>query len=209
MNDVQHKLDWKKGNGLIPTIIQDGVTGVVLMLGYMNKDALKKTLETKKVWFYSRSKRRLWMKGETSGNTLEFINMKADCDNDALLIKALPQGPTCHTGSTSCFNEGKSYDILSRLYAVLMERKRNMPEGSYTAKLFREGLDRICEKVSEESEEVIYAAKKESKRRTIEESVDLLYHLFVLLVQEEVDFAELLQEVMRRRRPSLPVHRRF
>jgi len=201
MNDVQHKLNWKKGNGLIPTIIQDGETGVVLMLGYMNQDALKKTLETKKVWFYSRSKRRLWMKGETSGNTLEFIDMKADCDNDALLIKALPHGPTCHTGSQSCFWGSKSYDILSELYAILAERKQHMPTGSYTAALFTAGLDRICEKVSEESEEVIYAAQKESKQRTIEESVDLLYHLFVLLVQKEVDFTELLQEVRRRRRP--------
>lgn len=201
MNDVQHKLNWKKGNGLIPTIIQDGETGMVLMLGYMNKDALKKTLETKKVWFYSRSKRRLWMKGETSGNTLEFINMKADCDNDALLIKALPQGPTCHTGSESCFRGSKAYDILSELYAILAERKRHMPTDSYTAALFTAGLNRICEKVSEESEEVIYAAQKESKQRTIEESVDLLYHLFVLLVQKEVDFTELLQEVRRRRRP--------
>lgn len=199
MRHLQSQLNWEKGNGLIPAIVQDAETGVVLMLGYMNGEALERTLETEKVWFYSRSKGRLWMKGETSGNTLDLVHMKADCDNDALLVKALPQGPTCHTGSKSCFNESKAYDILTELYAVLTERKGNMPKGSYTAALFTEGLDKICEKVSEESNEVIHAAKKESKQRTIEESVDVLYHLFVLLVQKGVEFPELIQEVKRRR----------
>ncbi|MFQ5799827.1 MAG: phosphoribosyl-AMP cyclohydrolase, partial [Bacteroidota bacterium] len=113
MNQLRLQLNWEKENGLIPAIVQDAGTGVVLMLGYMNEEALERTLETKKVWFYSRSKGRLWMKGETSGNTLEFVHMKADCDSDALLVKALPQGPTCHTGATSCFNESKVNDILS------------------------------------------------------------------------------------------------
>lgn len=140
------------------------------------------------------------MKGETSGNTLEFVHMKADCDNDALLIKALPQGPTCHTGSMSCFKESKTNDILSELYTVLTERKQNMPKDSYTAALFTKGLDKICEKVSEESEEIIHAAKNEFKQRIIEESIDLIYHLFVLLVQKEAKFAELIQEVKRRRK---------
>lgn len=201
MNHLQFQPNWEKGDGLIPTIVQDAETGTVLMLGYMNEEALKRTLATKKVWFYSRAKRRLWMKGETSGHALDFVQMNTDCDNDALLIKALPQGPTCHTGSVSCFKESKSHDILSELYAVLGERKQNMTTGSYTAALLAAGRDRICEKVREESEEVIYAAKKESKQRTIEESVDLLYHLFVLLVRREVKFAELLGEIKRRKKP--------
>jgi len=201
MKHLGSQLDWKKGNGLVPAVIQDVETGLVLMLGYMNEEALKRTIETKKVWFYSRSKRRLWMKGETSGNTLETVDIKADCDHDALLIKALPKGPTCHTGSTSCFNDIKTKDILSELYTVITERKLNMPEGSYTTVLLTEGLDKICAKVDEESEEVIHSAKNESKRRIIEESVDLLYHLFVLLVHKEVGFSDFVQEVRRRRKP--------
>ncbi len=201
MNPLRSELNWEKGNGLIPAIVQDAETGIVLMLGYMSEDALKRTIETKRVWFYSRSKGRLWMKGETSGNTLELVRIKPDCDNDTLLVKVMPKGPTCHTGSTSCFKESKTDDILSELYTVLTERKQNMPEGSYTAALFAEGLEKICEKVNEESGEFIHAAKKESKQRTLEESVDVLYHLFVLLVQRDVKFSDFLQEVRRRRRP--------
>ncbi|NIS70460.1 MAG: bifunctional phosphoribosyl-AMP cyclohydrolase/phosphoribosyl-ATP diphosphatase HisIE [Proteobacteria bacterium] len=201
MRHSRLKLNWKKEKGLIPAIVQDAQTGVVLMLGYMNQEALERTLETRKVWFYSRSKGRLWMKGETSGNTLELANVKTDCDKDALLVQALPKGPTCHTGSTSCFKESQGRDVLNELYAVLIERKQNMPKGSYTAALFTKGLDTICEKVDEESGEVIQAAKEESKQRVIEESVDVLYHLFVLLVQKGVAFSELLQEVKRRRKP--------
>lgn len=200
MNEVEVQLDWEKENGLVPAIVQDAETGVVLMLGYMTEEALKKTLETKTVWFYSRSKGRLWMKGETSGNTLELVHLKADCDNDALLVQALPHGPTCHTGAVSCFAESAPEGILAELYTVLTERKENMPKGSYTAALFTQGLDKICEKVAEESEEVIGAAKSESEQRVIEESVDVLYHLFVLLIQKGVQFSELLQEVRRRRK---------
>lgn len=200
MNCLQVELNFEKGNGLIPAIVQDSETGVVLMLGYMNEDALKRTFDTKKVWFYSRSKRRLWMKGETTGNILELIDIKTDCDNDALLIRALPHGPTCHTGSMSCFTETTPTDMLSELYAVIAERKRTMPAGSYTVELCREGLGKICEKVQEESEELIHAAQKESRQRIIEESVDVLYHLFVLLVQQSVRFSDLIGEVKRRRK---------
>ena len=201
MKDLLSQIDWEKGNGLVPAIIQDGETGLVLMLGYMNRESLDRTIETKKAWFYSRSKGRLWMKGETSGNTLEVIDIKTDCDHDALLVKSAPQGPTCHTGAVSCFDDRGFKDIFSELYTVLTERKQKMPRGSYTTTLLTEGLDKISAKVEEESEEVIQAAKKESKERLIEESVDLLYHLFVLLIHREVRFAELTQEVRRRRKP--------
>ena len=201
MRTLRSQLDWKKGNGLIPAIIQHAETGLVLMLGYMNEQALERTIESQKVWFYSRSKRRLWMKGETSGNTLELVDMRADCDHDTLLIKALPKGPTCHTGSVSCFGGTDIQEIFSELYTVLQDRKQTMPDGSYTTALLKEGLRKICAKVDEESGEVIHAAKHESKKRMIEESVDLLYHLFVLLVHKEVRFSELLGEVRRRRKP--------
>ncbi len=200
MNRLQSKLDWQKQNGLIPAIVQDSETGVVLMLGYMNEDALKRTLDTNKVWFYSRSKKRLWMKGETTGHILELIDIKADCDNDALLVRAVPHGPTCHTGSMSCFKETKAPHMLSELYAVIGERKENMPAGSYTAALCKKGVDKICEKIREESDELIHAAKKESKQRVIEEGVDILYHLFVLLVQQGAGFSDLIGEVKRRRK---------
>lgn len=185
---------------MIPAIVQDAGTGIVLMLGYMNKDALTRTLDTKKVWFYSRSKKRLWMKGETSGNTLAFVDVKADCDRDTLLVKAVPHGPTCHTGAWSCFEDKQYANILEELYGVITERKQKMPQGAYTTALFAEGLDKICAKVDEESGEVIEAAKNESKKRVIDESVDVLYHLFVLLVEREISLAELLDEVRRRRR---------
>jgi len=197
---VRPELDWKKGNGLVPAIVQDAGTGIVLMLGYMNKEALTKTLDTKKVWFYSRSRERLWMKGESSGNTLALVDVKADCDRDTLLVKAIPHGPTCHTGAWSCFEDKQYQNILDELYGVITERKQKMPPGAYTTALFTEGLDKICAKVDEESGEVIEAAKNESKKRVIDESVDVLYHLFVLLVEREVSLAELLDEVRRRRR---------
>jgi len=197
---VRPELDWKKGNGLVPAIVQDAGTGIVLMLGYMNKEALTKTLDTKKVWFYSRSRERLWMKGESSGNTLALVDVKADCDRDTLLVKAIPHGPTCHTGAWSCFEDKQYQNILDELYGVITERKQKMPGGAYTTALFTEGLDKICAKVDEESGEVIEAAKNESKKRVVDESVDLLYHLFVLLVEREVSLADLLDEVRRRRR---------
>ncbi|NIQ38523.1 MAG: bifunctional phosphoribosyl-AMP cyclohydrolase/phosphoribosyl-ATP diphosphatase HisIE [Proteobacteria bacterium] len=200
MKDLRLNLNWKKVNGLIPAIVQDAETDVVLMLGYMNREALEKTFQTRKVWFYSRAKGRLWMKGETSGNTLALVSVKSDCDNDALLVKVLPKGPTCHTGSHSCFDEKERQEILRELYAVLRERKNTLPEGSYTAFLFTEGLDKICGKIDEESAEVVLAARKESKQRLVEESVDVLYHLFVLLVHRGVTYSELIEEVTRRRK---------
>ncbi len=192
------KLNWKKMDGLIPAVVQDANTNTVLMLGYMNEQALKKTLSTKKVWFYSRSKKRLWMKGEKSKNVLNFIEMKADCDGDAILIKAEPAGSTCHTGDYSCFGEDIEQKDLDSLFARIESRKTEMPKGSYTTSLFRAGLDKISLKVAEESMEVIHAAQKETRGRLIEESVDLLYHLFVLLVQKKVFLKEIGAEIKKR-----------
>jgi len=196
----QHKIQWSKNeSGLIPTIVQDIMTGQMLMLAYMNKQALQKTMKTKKVWFYSRSKKRLWMKGEESGNSLSVVSVQADCDGDTLLIQVNPIGPTCHTGQVSCFGEiGKSEDAIFDLYKIIEGRKRAMPKGSYTASLFKAGLDRICTKIAEESGEVIKAATKETKQRLIEEATDLLYHLFVLLVSKEILISEFAHGIKKR-----------
>lgn len=190
----------KQEKGLVPVIIQDDRSGTVLMLGYMNRAALKKTLQTKRVWFYSRSKKRLWMKGETSGNILKFVNAKFDCDRDAILIKAQPTGPVCHNGSFSCFREKLQRRIFTELYEVILSRKKSLPKKSYTTSLFRQGLNEICAKVKEESSEVILAAKRESKKRLVEESADLLYHLFVLLALKKIAFSKFLSEMLKRRK---------
>ncbi len=190
-------LDWKKTNGLIPTIIQDSSTGEVYMLGYMNEESLKKTEETGYVWFYSRSKARLWQKGETSGNTLVVKEISADCDNDSLLILVEPGGPVCHTGKASCF--GVTYkNIFANLYKVLESRKNEMPKDSYTTSLLSEGNSKICAKIDEEAAEVINAAQNETKQRLIEESMDLIYHLFVLCVGNKVQIKDIEFEAEKR-----------
>ncbi|NIA31648.1 MAG: bifunctional phosphoribosyl-AMP cyclohydrolase/phosphoribosyl-ATP diphosphatase HisIE [Actinobacteria bacterium] len=190
------KLDFSKLNGLVPAIVQDVGTLEILMLGFMNQEALEKTLEDGKVTFFSRSKNRLWQKGETSGNFLKIVEIKADCDNDSLLILAKPAGPTCHTGNKSCF--GKSQFSLLQLFQLIKERKKAMPEDSYTSSLFRGGLEKIIEKIEEESEEVVRAAKSEGKQRLIEESCDLIYHLFVLLNNEDISISDIEQELNKR-----------
>ncbi len=194
------KIDWEKDDGLVPAIIQDADTNAVLMLGYMNQESLAKTEETGKVWFYSRSKKRLWMKGEVSKNILNVVDIKIDCDGDALLIKAKPSGPTCHTGSYSCFGEKEGVEMFSDLFAVIEDRKKNSPKGSYTASLFKGGVNAIAAKVEEESLEVIKAAKKETKKRLIEETVDLIYHTFVLLVQKKITLGDIGKEIRKRRK---------
>ncbi|KKP38837.1 MAG: phosphoribosyl-AMP cyclohydrolase/phosphoribosyl-ATP pyrophosphatase, phosphoribosyl-ATP pyrophosphohydrolase / phosphoribosyl-AMP cyclohydrolase [Candidatus Peregrinibacteria bacterium GW2011_GWF2_33_10] len=202
---------------LLPAIIQDFETKEILMLGYMNKEAFEKTLKEKRVTFFSRSKNRLWTKGETSGNFLDLISFQIDCDEDTILIQVKPNGPTCHSGSGSCFGETKipafagmtkksagmtgkevKMTFLKELFDLIKERKERMPEGSYTTSLFQEGIYKICTKVSEESGEVIKAATKETKERLAEESADLLYHLMVLLVEKNVDFEEVVA-VLRKR----------
>lgn len=198
MNAPLKNLDWGKSSGLIPTIIQSSINGQILMLGFMNRAALAKTLRTKKVWFYSRSKKRLWMKGEVSGNTLTLDSLSSDCDGDTILITATPKGPTCHTGQTSCFRTlvlAYTRDPFAELFATIADRKKKMPANSYTASLVRGGLSKICAKVCEESLEVIKAAQQESKQRVIEESVDVLYHLFVLLTARGVRLNQIVAEI--------------
>ena len=179
---------------LTPTIIQDFKTKEVLMLGYVNDEALQKMRETGRVWFYSRSRKKLWMKGETSGNFLEIKDMKIDCDQDTILIQANPAGPTCHNGTKTCFT-----DMFEELYNVIIDRKLNLPEKAYTTSLFKKGLPEICSKVSEEANEVVWAAKFESKGRIISETVDLLYHLFVLTAQSDVSLEEIKGKILERR----------
>jgi phosphoribosyl-AMP cyclohydrolase / phosphoribosyl-ATP pyrophosphohydrolase len=197
MKSLKNKIDWKKVNGLIPAIIQDASTGIVLMLGYMDKEALAKTEKTNLVWFYSRTKKRLWKKGETSGNTLQVKDIKLDCDNDALLVKVIPVGPVCHTGNRTCFKE-ESRNTLEQLFTLVESRKEKMPRGSYTASLFKAGLEKIALKVAEESLEVVQAAQKETKQRLTEETADLVYHLFVLLVEKGISLNKIEKELKKR-----------
>ena len=196
------KLNFKKLNRIVPAVVQDVETKAVLMLGFMNKEALSRTIESKKVTFWSRTKKRLWEKGEVSDNTLKLISIFADCDNDTLLILAKPQGPTCHTGAYSCFGIEKQngLEFLQQLYDLIVARKKELPKNSYTTSLFREGLAKILAKVEEESSEVLQAAKKETKKRLIEESSDLLYHLFVLLAQKNISLSDIIQELQCRRK---------
>lgn len=176
----------KSADGMVPAIIQDSHTHIVLMLGYMNKEAYKKTVESKKVTFYSRSRNTLWTKGETSGNFLHVVSIAVDCDNDTLLIKARPNGPTCHTGNDTCFNEvNKSpVEFLQYLENVIQTRKKSPVEGSYTNKLFEKGVNKIAQKVGEEAVELIIEAKDNNEELFLGEAADLMYHYLVLLTQK-------------------------
>ncbi len=179
-------LDWSKGDGLLPGIVQDARTEAVLMLGYLNHDALLATLERKRVVFYSRSKQRLWEKGETSGNTLNLVSVTADCDNDTLLIRVNPAGPACHRNTLTCFGDGslpasEGFGFLARLEAVIESRIAGNPEGSYTAKLYASGIKRMAQKVGEEGVEVALAAQTGDGPELISEAADLLFHLTLLL----------------------------
>lgn len=200
MQTLTNKIDWEKVNNLVPAIVQDSVTGTVLMLGYMDKEALQKTVESKEAWFYSRTKKRLWKKGEESGSVLKVAGIKLDCDNDTLLMSAVPNGSTCHTGTVSCFDYELGSDALRNLFAVIAERKIKMPEGSYTAGLFKSGADKIALKVAEESLEVVHAAQKGTGQRLAEESVDLIYHLFVLLAEKGLDLNDIEKEIKKRQK---------
>ena len=190
------KIDFSKTNNkLIPAIIQDDETKSVLMLGYMNKDSIDKTKKTKKVTFYSRSKKRLWTKGEESGNYLNFISMKIDCDNDTLLIKAKPDGPTCHEGFDTCWKENNyiSYGFLSDLEKVIEDRYNDINNRkSYISSLFKEGINKIAQKVGEEAVETIIEAKNNEKERFLNESADLLFHLLILLKAKGVKFDDVI-----------------
>jgi phosphoribosyl-ATP pyrophosphohydrolase/phosphoribosyl-AMP cyclohydrolase len=198
------QVDWNKLKGLIPAIVQDGSTGRVLMLGFMNEEALEKTLETRRVIFWSRSRKCLWTKGETSGNYLELEEIRQDCDNDTLLVVAKPQGPCCHRGTLSCFagdDEFSGPEFLGYLERLIAKRRKEMPEGSYTTRLFAKGLPEIAKKVGEEAVEVVLSASQE-KLRSIEESADLLYHLLVFLNQREVTLGDVMEELRSRSRPE-------
>lgn len=189
-------LNFSKLNGLIPAIIVDSETDKILMLGFMNEQALKKTIETNKVTFFSRTKNALWTKGETSGNFLFVKDIITDCDNDSIIVYATPQGPTCHTGNYSCFGlEKNSLKFLGYLNDLIYQRKKNLPEGSYTTELFKSGSDRIIQKMGEEATEVIIAAKNKSRREIIYESADLLYHLIVMLQDNDINLSDVITEL--------------
>ena len=191
MNNFQ--LDFTKGNGLIPAVVQDADTREVLMLGFMNEAALKATLDSGKVTFWSRSKERLWMKGETSGHVLIVVEIKQDCDNDTLLITARSIGPTCHTGMRSCFGDGRrGIGFMKVLETLIDSRQSERPKDSYTSSLFDEGLDQIVAKVREESDEVIVAACAETRERLIEESADLIFRWLVLLAFKKITLEEVV-----------------
>lgn len=175
------KINFSKLNGLVPCVVQDANTKIVLMLGFMNAEAFQKTMLEKKVTFFSRSKQRLWTKGETSGNTFELVDILPDCDNDTLLIKVNPSGPACHTGADTCFNEINDGCDLSFLEKVIENRKSNPKKGSYTTSLFEAGMNKIAQKVGEEAVELIIEAKDNNKELFLNEAADLIYHYLVLL----------------------------
>ena len=207
-----NSLDFKKGDGLIPAIVQDAKTYRVLMLGYMNEDAVKQTLEDELVTFFSRSKGRLWTKGETSGNTLQLVDMQADCDNDSILVLANPNGPTCHTGETSCFHEKKfkpkkhKLDFLLDLEALIYDRKAEMPDGSYTTYLFDKGIDKIAQKVGEEAVETVIESKNNKKKKLVGEVADLLFHLIVLMAEKEVSIKKVVKKLKKRHKKGNHKH---
>ena len=193
MPDINlNEIDWDKGQGLVPTIVQNIDNGQILMLAYMDRAALAQTISGKKVTFFSRSKNRLWTKGETSGNWLDFISGEMDCDADTLLIQARPQGPSCHTGSVTCFNDQTPSNIgfLDQLGTLIAERRKTMPEGSYTTSLFAEGKARIAQKVGEEGVELALARMKDDSAEMANEAADLLFHMMVLLEDAGLSLAD-------------------
>ena len=193
-------LDWSKSDGLIPAVVQHWRSGQVLMLGYMNREALSQTLQSGKVTFFSRSRQRLWMKGETSGHTLALRSAHVDCDGDALLILAEPAGPTCHRGSASCFGDAEpSLAVLSELDDVIASRERERPAGRYTTSLFDAGIRRIAQKVGEEGLETALAAVAQDQASIASETADLLYHVLVLLRARGVPLADVADQLRKRR----------
>ena len=198
-------LDWSKNDGLIPAIVQDARSGQVLMFAYMNREALRMTLADKRVTFFSRSRNRLWTKGETSGHWLDLVDVVSDCDDDSLLVLATPRGPTCHLGTQSCFGDEVETDaaelsFLMRLEATIAQRISDRPEGSYTARLWSEGPTRIAQKVGEEGVEVALAAVTQEDERLIGESADLLYHLALLLKSRNLSLTTVVRELEQRHR---------
>jgi len=192
------QIDFTKGNGLIPVVIQDNNTLQVLMLGYMNEEAFRKTSEEKRVTFFSRSKNRLWTKGETSGNYLEVSEILSDCDNDSIIIKVIPAGPTCHTGSTSCFGGETAKGFIYKLEKVISQRIEKDSEVSYTNKLYKKGINKVAQKVGEEAVELVIEAKDNNIDLFKNEAADLLYHFLILLKAKGVSL-ENVEEVLKER----------
>lgn len=201
-------LDFSKMDGLVPAIIQDYKTQKVLMLGFMNEEAYNQTKETGKVTFWSRTKNRLWTKGETSGNFLNVVSMEADCDNDTLLIKVNPTGPVCHTGADTCWGEKNENPLafLGELQRFIEKRYEEMPEGSYTTSLFQSGVGRMAQKVGEEAVESVIEAMACNNERLIYEASDMIYHLMVLLTSKGLKFEDLATELQKRHDPNWQKH---
>ena len=194
-------IDFTKSNGLVPAIIQDAKTKAVLMLGYMNEEAFAKTKESGKVTFFSRTKNRLWTKGEESGNFLNVVDIKIDCDNDTLLIKANPVGPTCHTGTDTCWaekSESSATDFLAYLEQTIQNRKNNPSEKSYTSQLLAKGINKVAQKVGEEAVEIVIEAKDNNKELFLGEAADLMYHYIVLLAAKGYKLEDVV-EVLKKR----------
>ncbi len=205
------KIDFEKMGGLVPAIVQDARTKNVLMLGFMNKEAYQKTIDTKHVTFWSRTRQTLWTKGETSGNFLDLVSMQIDCDNDTLLVKAIPNGPTCHTGTDTCWGEDNDMNpllFLTELQDFINKRKVEMPEGSYTTKLFTKGVNKIAQKVGEEALETIIEATNGTSENLIYEASDLLYHLLVLLTEKGLRIEDIATELQKRHDPDWDKKRR-
>lgn len=199
-NNQSQKVNFDDQTGLVPAVIQDAQTKNVLMLGYMNRESLQKTLETKLVTFYSRSRKTLWTKGETSGNFLHLKEIKSDCDNDTLLVQALPDGPVCHLGTDTCWGEDNNFQcgFLTELEEVITDRRENPSDKSYTASLFKKGINKIAQKVGEEAVEVVIEAKDQNDNLFLNESADLVFHFLVLLQAKNYRFKDVL-EVLRER----------
>lgn len=199
------KLDFAKGDGLLPAIVQDADSGAVLMLAYMNREALEQTLARKRAVFYSRSKQRLWEKGETTGHTLDLVDVAADCDNDTLLVTARPRGPACHNGTLTCFGDeprsaATSIAFLAKLEAIIAQRAADKPEASYSARLLEKGISRVAQKVGEEGVELALAGVNDTEQKVVEETADLLFHTLVLLRARGVPLQRVIRELETRHR---------
>lgn len=203
------EIDFEKQGGLVPAIIQDSITNNVLMLGYMNQEAYEQTIKTGKVTFWSRSRQCLWTKGETSGNFLNLVSIKSDCDNDTLLVRVNPVGPACHLGTDTCWgekNEANPLLFLTELQDFINKRHEEMPEGSYTTSLFKEGLNRMAQKVGEEALEAVIEATNGTNERLIYEASDMFYHLIVLLTSKGLRIENIAQELQVRHDPNWHKH---
>ncbi|MBX2941253.1 MAG: bifunctional phosphoribosyl-AMP cyclohydrolase/phosphoribosyl-ATP diphosphatase HisIE [Cyclobacteriaceae bacterium] len=203
MIDISN-ITFDKATGLIPCVIQDGVSSKVLMVGYMNQSALLKTLEEKRVTFFSRSKNRLWTKGETSGNFLHLTEIKPDCDQDCLLIKVNPTGPVCHTGTDTCFNETNPSFSLHHLEAIIQDRINNPTSTSYTSKLMEKGINKIAQKVGEEAVELVIEAKDENQELFLNEAADLMYHYLLLLSAKNTTLTDVTKVLEERHNSAKP-----